>query len=398
MKSLTTIALIFIFCVQGFTQSERFVVYDLTLSQVVDTTAAISFDNNVIQSTTGFHFGELYSWTPMSNDFPSEQFLYETSLFSHRIAAGKFFNLEDFPLRATPKLMQMVDGDLGHYCSSTMIGEAYILTAAHCLYSNPLGWILPDSIFVFPSFNGGQPNINLPSTMVEKVYVPLSYINQENFLNDIAICKLAEPIGLQTGWLSIGYHLESSFFENKVFHKSAFPAFTVAGPPVNPDTMYYAFGQAEIQDSMRLIIPNYIGAPGESGSSLYYTNNVNTYTAYGVASTAQNFSHIRIMPSVYYPIVEIIQAEVTTSTEDLAVDENRITVFPNPTSTFFEIQNSKVNFPAKYEIFSTQMKLVRHGIIADEHDMINVQNLPGGIYLLVVNDHKIQHQTKFIKK
>ena len=151
--------------------------------------------------------------------------------------------------------------------------------------STTQNWLY-DSLLIAPAYDNGSYQPSLPNSVVEKYYVFKSYYNH-SANDDIALLQLREPVGQQVGWIGIAFSSDPSYFSNKVFHKLSYPAVPNPNNPsqvYNGDTLYYNYGYIDVINSfLGINSHDAYGVPGQSGSSLFYTDN-NQYFSFGVLS------------------------------------------------------------------------------------------------------------------
>ncbi|MGH2567342.1 MAG: hypothetical protein ACRDGA_03315, partial [Bacteroidota bacterium] len=136
------------------------------------------------------------------------------------------------------------------------------------------------------------------------------YINQ-----DIALVKLRESIGLKTGWTGIAFSAVDTFFQHNVFHKFSYPGTVDLSDSTrvfNGDTLYYNYGTLDVVEPIFLGY-NIFGIRGQSGSSLFYTDNERFY-AVGTLAFAEQSKHTRVTRGLYYAFKSVLD-DVTTWVE-----------------------------------------------------------------------------------
>ena len=94
-----------------------------------------------------------------------------------------------------------VFGQVEDFCSGTMISPRLVLTAGHCVFDLETGKAIPVHKFT-PGRN--QKFEPYGSIDVVKIHVAREYTMGDTS-RDIAILVLKEPVGMQTGWLSIAW-------------------------------------------------------------------------------------------------------------------------------------------------------------------------------------------------
>ncbi|CAG9802950.1 unnamed protein product [Chironomus riparius] len=103
------------------------------------------------------------------------------------IVNGTDATIEEFPFLASLRFNN------SHTCGSTIINEIWILTAAHCVVGRigktDLFSVHVESKYLYPS----NPNV----VFAETIYPHQGYNASNQYINDIALIKLKEPLKIQ---------------------------------------------------------------------------------------------------------------------------------------------------------------------------------------------------------
>lgn len=343
------------------------------------------------------------SLVPPVNTFPGAGFTdYQPAQFSKSVA--------DFPARTSVKLFRFHGDTLTQQCSGTMISKDLVLTSSHCLYapfdsSNVLRFA--DSILAVPAFDNAMENPVFGSSISQVYYFPK--INLTNYwLRDIAIIRLREPIGLKTGWIGISFAIADSFYQNNVFHKFSYPGrpdVTDSTRVFNGDTLYYNYGLLDLIDQS-MIGYDIPGVPGQSGSSLFYTDNTQ-YHASGTLSFSIESQHTRITRGLFYSFKTVVD-QSNTGIEGSNLVPSRYILenpFPNPfnptTTVSVALPMSGLVSLEVYDLLGRHVAVLHKGdLSAGVHSFVfNGDGLPSGVYIvhLAANDFSTSKNVILVK-
>jgi V8-like Glu-specific endopeptidase len=287
-----------------------------------------SFDN------TGWYYGDILGKDLLAQTPPQKTF--ENSGFTYFTPAKNYFNVSNYPARTAVKIFLVQNDSLKQKCSGVMVAKNYVLTDCHCIgsFGKDMRIEFYDSLLFVPAYDNGSEN-----SLFKKSF-GASYITFKEHITyswnpdkDIALVKLEQDLGTKTGWVGIAYSEDESFYKKNVFHKFSYPGKTALNDTTkkfNGDTLYYNYGTLDMIEKYWLMY-KILGVPGQSGSSLFYTNN-NAYYSVGTMVYADNSRHLKITPEMFYVFKPILEDEFSSIANSKVLPESYFLydAYPNP--------------------------------------------------------------------
>ncbi len=395
MKGKTAIVVLLIFfgIVNLFAQTDSLIIYNTETRQLI-TIPPVVFDTSIVFDNTEWNTGEGIGISLLDLNPPTVA--YNNSKFTDLVPVQKIFPISNYPASSAVQLFAVVNDTLKHKCSGILVSKKVVLTSCHCVaqYDTNGNLNFVDSIRVFPAYDNGNENLLWgKSSAIE--YITFISKRKRLYPKDIALIKLEDEIGIKAGWMGIAFSKDDDFFRNKVFHKLSYPAaidFSDSSRIYNGDTLYYNYGVLDLIDSKWLGY-NIVGIPGQSGSSLFYTDN-EIYYSVGTLAWAGNSKHVRITPEIFYSFKSVLD---NTAAE---VDKNHIPLsyyhlsdaYPNPFNPATKISfiipgNGRVQLKV-YDLLGKEIcTLVDEVKSAGKYEIIfNAgsigKQLPSGVYFI----------------
>lgn len=379
--------IVILICQANYSQQDTLINYNAITHQIFYY-PLVTIDTTKEFEQSGWNYGsypgrDFYDLEPPDST-------YNNSGFTDYTVLQYLYNTNNYPSRTAVKLYRSKNDTLFQLCSGIMVSPEYVLTACHCVGSYDTSGVLifRDSIWAFPAYDDG-----IESQLFGKS-IGIEYITFKSnlsgwYFTDIALVRLSDNIGVSTGWVGIAYQNDDEFFSNNVLHKISYPM----KPDVcdttrifNGDTLYYNYGILDLIDENWLGY-NICGIPGQSGSSLIYTDNT-SYYSFGTLAYSNQSRHKRITPEIYYPFKEVIFNDLSFAGNDnLSIDEFYLSnAYPNPfnSSTKFTY---KVPFKSSvqitiYDVLGREVRKIinQEQGIGDYEFIFEATGLPSGIY------------------
>jgi V8-like Glu-specific endopeptidase len=374
----------------GYAQQDTLINYNTTTHQIFYY-PLVPIDTTKEFEQSGWNYGN-YPGRDFLNLEPPDS-TYNNSGFTDYIPLQNLYNTNNYPSRTAVKLYRSKNDTLFQLCSGIMVAPEYVLTACHCIGSYDTNGVLifRDSIWAFPAFDNGIENPLFGKSISIEYVTFNSNLNIGNgfYKKDMALIKLNDRLGISTGWIGIAFSNDDSFFEYNLFHKISYPMTVDPDDSTrifNGDTLYYNYGTLDLIQE-KWIGYNITGIPGQSGSSLSFTDNTGSYS-FGTLARSGNSRHLRITPEIYYPFKDVILDSLShAGDEKVLVDDYFLSnAFPNPfnpsTKFIYEIPSQSQVQIKVFDILGREVGLLvnmeqQKGLY---EITFNASDLPSGIY------------------
>jgi hypothetical protein len=303
-------------------QDNAILIYDIAIAQV-DTIQPVA-PTDTVSGFMPHGLGTLPGWEALNNVASPAGFM-GTALQLPPHAANTY-DLTDYPVRVAGEL-RWVDGDSSRvHCSAQLVGPWPVLTASHCLREIFSGTWLNGRMDFFPVFDDGMPSI-FGSVRAVRYYVPLQSVK------DNALIELEHPIGEELGWIGLGFTTDSTYFDDRIVHKFCYPgdtSYANNGIIYNGDTLYH-FSTPMVRSSQLNVellgVPSWQGIPGESGSGVWVTDNID-YHVLGVCTWSAGYRHTLMDAGTFQQFRTILDSSMP-GTQGVAWS-GAVRVYPNP--------------------------------------------------------------------
>ena len=371
---------------------DRFIVVHSPFEHTADTIPFVEFDATIERDKTDYNIGNYDNEVIELPQEPATEGLYEKSHFTRKIKVADVYDINKYPIRTSVKLYSMHEGKLYHICSGSLVGDNFVLTAAHCFSEINENFLLGDSILVAPAYNNGEFSEEFETSYVKKIFFLKDWrIGGE----DVALLQLEKNIGKSTGWLSIGFDNVDSSFQAGIFFKFSYPgaASHIDSTNYNGSTLFYSYGLCDNLGKYFYGAKGSHGVSGESGSSLIKITNDYEYTTFGTLTLSNNLTHSRIDNKYFYTFKSILEDDFITDVADINTPSG-YSIYPNPSSNTIRINSEQSSF-GLVTLIDSQGRVLNK--ISNFNDDIDISFLSTGLYYLRIESGNKTQILNFIK-
>jgi len=392
MFRFSVLATFWVFSFNVKAQQDQFLVYDATTCKYES--------RNIEEETIGSELLDRFNYQ-QTWKFPAEQIISSSvnSRFSDMQKAENIIKNEQFPASATIKIVGLHGDTTWDRCSGMMVGDRYVLTAAHCVISEVDGWLEMKAfvpyLYVKPGFDKGRDS-KFGIIKVSKMFVFKSYF-QGKSKKDIALLELDQSIGEKTGWVNMDFETDKQKAMSTRYINFSYPmdaSKVNLQASYNGDTMYVKTGYPDLvsQDYIGIKSP---GIPGESGSLLLTETDKGMY-ALGVRNfSEEKFSFYRLKPEDVFAFKSLISSSkpnlVSKTTESRAFVGSTFQIYPNPVFDRAVITSSSPIEQLQVVFYDfTGAEVLSVALTGNKGKfMLENNNLPQGNYFLIMKQKNI---------
>ncbi len=227
-------------------------------------------------------------------------------------------NPDMWPFSPTVKIFSHWPSGDTTTCTGMMVGEKFVLTAAHCVYTHqpaycPTGetacWV--DDIEAVPAYQDGSEPYGESGYQTILTWTDWTDSQSSDF--DLAAIQLRYPIGVSIGWLGVGFNTDNSYFTSNLFSSTAYPEES----PYDGERMYDWSGPVDdAVTSDEVFYINHECDTGQLGATLNGENGV-LYGVYAFDDAGTRTGITRITYAKFDSIRTFIQAGQPKSDLDL---------------------------------------------------------------------------------
>jgi len=388
-------------CLKVIGQNDSIIVYDVNY-QISSPIAPVWFDSTITFDNTA-HSNGLMNQIPLNLSAPTSN-VYDGTNFTRIELAATNYSLIDYPISTAIRIFYYnQDTLLDQGCSGIIISENLVLTAAHCIRNYTDESWQADSIVVASGYDDGAFHPVLQSSDVSKYYLFKSYYAGLSPSKDFALLELSNPIGQQSGWVGLAFSSDTSYYANKVFHKISYPydaSMTDTSIHVNGDTLYYNYGEIDVLSNTSIGLNSSEAKliPGQSGSSLFYTDNIDYYSM-AIAVFSSQYRHFGITNEIFYQFKNVMDNYSTSYLENINIKED-FNVYPNPFSNLVTVEFSNINNqPYTISIYNSIGASVGQEITSLDKVQIGLGDFTTGLFIIrLTNSDGLVISKKVIKE